>query len=82
MVVREIFEKKCTVARLRARAKLLPGPGAFGIGFDHGLPCRVNNMARGTRKTKTEAGARVFVVSEARGPCFSHSMSDHDRILS
>ena len=43
------------------------------VGFDHGLPCRVKNMARGTHK--------VFVVTEARGPCFSHGMGDHDQML-
>ena len=52
------------------------------VGFDHGLPCRVKNMARGTQKTKTEAEGRGFFVTEARGPCFSHCMGDHDQILS
>ena len=35
------------------------------VGFDHGLPCRVKNMAQGTQQTKTEA--------EGTG--------DHDQIL-
>ena len=30
------------------------------VGFDHGLPCRVKNMARGTQQTKTEAEGRGF----------------------
>ena len=32
----------------------------YGVGFDHGLPCRVKNMARGTQETKTEAEGRGF----------------------
>ena len=30
------------------------------VGFDHGFPCHVKNMARGTQKTKTEAICRGF----------------------
>ena len=47
------FEAK----RLRLRQR---GLGDV-VGFDHGLPCRVKNMARGTQQTKTEA--EVFVVT-------------------
>ena len=27
----------------------VPGDMWFVVGFDHGLPCRVKNMARGTQ---------------------------------
>ena len=34
--------------------------GWFVVGFDHFLPCHVENMARGTQYTKTEAEGRGF----------------------
>ena len=44
----------------------MPGFRIFVIGFNHGWPCYVKNMAQGTQ-TKTEAWAEVFGVTEARG---------------
>ena len=35
-------------------------PPCQGVGFDHGLLCRVKNMARGTQYTKTEADGQGF----------------------
>ena len=32
----------------------------WDVEFDHGLPCRVKNMTRGTQPTKTEAEGRGF----------------------
>ena len=56
MVAMEQFEK-CTVARLGVPCGLTrPSLTRHGqnshqhaVGFDHGLPCRVKNMARGTQ---------------------------------
>ena len=30
-------------------ANQMPGLKIFGVGFDHGLPCRVKNMAQGNQ---------------------------------
>ena len=35
----------------------------------------------GLSRQKPRPKAEVFVVTEARGPCFSHGMGDHDQIL-
>ena len=35
----------------------------------------------GLSRQKPKPKAEVFVVTEARGPCFSHDMGDHDQIL-
>ena len=43
------------------------------IGFDHGLPCRVKNIALGPQ-------LRQKLYTESLGPCFSHGMGDHDQI--
>ena len=35
----------------------------------------------GLCRQKPRPKAEVFVVTEARGPCFSHGIGDHDQIL-
>ena len=35
----------------------------------------------GLSRQKPRPKAEVFVATEARGPCFSHGMGDHDQIL-
>ena len=51
----ENFEK-CIVARRAVYATrhgwhvtAKSAPKCYNVGFDHGLPCRVKNMARGTQ---------------------------------
>ena len=51
------------------------------IGFDHGLPCRVKNMALGPQiRQKPRPSASLFVYWVPRA-MFSHGMGDHDQIL-
>ena len=52
------------------------------VGFDHGLPCRVKKTwPVGLSRQKPRPKAEVFVVTEARGLCFSHGMGERDQIL-
>ena len=51
------------------------------IGFDHGLPCRVENMASGLSNNKNLGLRPRFLSTESLGPCFSHGTGDHDQIL-
>ena len=44
------------------------------------VPCEKHGPKALSRQ-KPRPKAEVFVVTEARGPCFSHGMGDHDQIL-
>ena len=47
-----------------------------------GIYCRISSLSLMLcEKHGPRTKAEVFVVTEARGPCFPHGMGDHDQIL-